>query len=107
MSNVVKNISDMIDDNINAQPTIRPVLDLSNVESGAGRINSMLSRTRAMAVSASMNSGYDSEIQNGTAPAEATYQFVQNNYSPKPLSRLEIYRQTKNQLETLKGLVNT
>lgn len=106
MSNVVKNISDMIDGNINAQPTIRPVLDLSNVESGAGRINSMLSRTRAMSISASMNGGYNSEIQNGTAPAEATYQFVQNNYSPKPLSRLEIYRQTKNQLETLKGLVN-
>jgi hypothetical protein len=107
MSNVIKNISDVIDDNINAQPTIRPVLDLTNVESGAGRINSMLSRTRAMAVSASMTGRYGSEIQNGTAAAEATYQFVQNNYSPKPLSSLEIYRQTQNQLETLKGLVRT
>jgi hypothetical protein len=107
MSNVVKNISDVIDDNINAQPTIRPVLDLTNVESGAGRINSMLSRTRAMTISASMNGRYGSEIQNGTAPTEATYQFVQNNYSPKSLSRLEIYRQTQNQLEMLKGLVKT
>lgn len=107
MSNVVKSISDVIEDNINAQPTIRPVLDLSNVESGAGRLNSMLSRTRAMSISASMNRGYDSEIQNGTATAGATFQFTQNNYSPKALSRLEIYRQTRNQLETLKGLART
>ena len=107
MADAIKNISDTIDDNINAQPTIRPVLDLTNVESGAGRLNSMLSRTRAMTISASMNRGYDPEIQNGVNPAEATYQFVQNNYSPKALSRLEIYRQTKNQLDTLKGLVKT
>lgn len=30
------------------------------------------------------------------------YNFVQNIYSPKPLSRLEIYRQTRNQLEFAK-----
>ena len=30
--------------------------------------------------------------------------FYQNNYSPKALSRLEIYRQTKNQLRTAKGV---
>ena len=107
MSNVIRNISDAINDNVDAQPTIRPVLDLTNVESGAGRLNSMLSRTRAMTISASMNRGYDSNIQNGVATAGATYQFTQNNYSPKALSRLEIYRQTQNQLETLKGLVKT
>lgn len=105
MADAIKNISDTIDDNIDAQPTIRPVLDLSDVERGTGRLNSMLSRNRAMTISTAMNGGYASEAQNGTTPSEATYQFVQNNYSPKALSRLEIYRQTKNQLETLKGLV--
>ena len=107
MTDAIKNISETIDDNIDAQPTIRPILDLSDVEHGAGRLNSMLSRNRAMTISTAMNGGYASEIQNGTTPNEATYQFVQNNYSPKALSRLEIYRQTKNQLETLKGLVKT
>ena len=34
-----------------------------------------------------------------------SYQFVQNNYSPKALSRLDIYRQTKNQFSAMKGLV--
>ena len=104
MSGVVKNISDVIDGNINAQPTIRPVLDLTDVESGAGRLNSMLSRTRAMTINASMDSGYDSEIQNGTSSAGVTYQFTQNNYSPKALSSIEIYRQTKNQFSTLERM---
>lgn len=32
------------------------------------------------------------------------YNFVQNNTSPKALSRLEIYRQTRNQLNFVKGV---
>ena len=54
-----------------------------------------------------MSESTGSEIQNGVAglPAGNTYQFTQNNYSPKALSRIEIYRQTKNQFSTLKGLV--
>ena len=32
------------------------------------------------------------------------YTFNQTNNSPKPLSRLEIYRQTKNQLNFAKGV---
>lgn len=35
------------------------------------------------------------------------YNFTQNNYSPKALSRIDIYRQTKNQFSALKGLVET
>ena len=60
-----------------------------------------------MSISASMNRGVNEEIQNGksTSSAGIVYQFTQNNYSPKPLSRLEIYRQTKNQFSALKGLV--
>lgn len=107
MAGIAESISDVIDDSLDIQPTIKPVLDLTDVESGAGSINSMFSRTRAMSISASMGSEYGSEIQNGAASTGATYQFTQNNYSPKSLSRLEIYRQTQNQLETLKGLVRT
>lgn len=35
-----------------------------------------------------------------------TYQFTQNNYSPKALSRVEIYRQTNNQLSRLGTVVS-
>lgn len=49
------------------------------------------------------------EMQTATAAANITnnnnkaYSFVQNNYSPKALSRLDIYRQTKNFTAMLKG----
>lgn len=33
-----------------------------------------------------------------------SYNFIQNNNSPKALDRLEIYRQTRNQLELAKGV---
>ena len=37
----ISNISSLLDTNIDAQPTIRPVLDLSNVTAGANSINGM------------------------------------------------------------------
>lgn len=36
--------------------------------------------------------------------SQTTYNFVQNNTSPKALSRLEIYRQTQNQLAFARGI---
>ena len=42
--------------------------------------------------------------QNGSKITDITY--TQNNYSPKALSRLEIYRDTKTQLATLKEAVS-
>ena len=40
---------------------------------------------------------------NNSVANSSSYNFVQNNYSPKSLSRLEIYRQTKNQIAMLQG----
>jgi hypothetical protein len=39
------------------------------------------------------------------AVAPTTVKFEQNNYSPDPLSNIEIYRQTNNQLSRIKTLV--
>lgn len=107
LSNAVSKIADVIEGDIDTQPTIRPVLDLSDVESGTGRLNALFSRTQAMSISTGMSRVSDEEVQNGTNTSGKgnTYQFTQNNYSPKPLSRLEIYRQTKNQFSAMKGLV--
>ena len=93
-------LSDAIKNGIDSQPTIRPVLDLSAVEEGANSLNTMFSRNRALSVSSSIASARAGAagIQNGTetsAPV-TTNQFIQNNYSPKALSNIEIYRQTKN-----------
>ena len=40
-SNAIGRVTDYLNGNMDAQPTIRPVLDLSDVESGAARIGSM------------------------------------------------------------------
>ena len=108
LSNTLSDISGMVEDEVNAQPTIRPVLDLSDVESGVRSLDTMFSETQAIRVNASMSrSAVDN--QNGTAPMASgnTYQFTQNNYSPKALSRLDIYRQTKNQFSAMKEVLGS
>ncbi len=109
LRNAVSKIGDFIENGIDSQPTIRPLLDLSDVTEGAGRLSALLSRNQAMKISAGMEHDGASVVQNGgTTPASGNnYNFTQNNYSPKALSRIDIYRQTKNQFSALKGLVET
>lgn len=106
VSNTIANIADVINNDIDAEPTIRPVLDLSNVTSGVRQIDAAFSRTQALSISAGRSQRED-EIQNGetTSSKGNTYQFTQNNYSPKALSRVEIYRQTKNQFSAMERMV--
>ena len=69
LSKAIAKISDVIDSDIDTQPTIRPVLDLSGVAAGAGRINGMFDMNPSVGVmanvrsiSASMNSRQNGEI---------------------------------------------
>ena len=96
LSNAISKVADFINDGIDAEPTIRPVLDLSNVEVGASRLNALLSRTQAMSINSRMSQPDEYDIQNedGSSKNGSTFNFTQNNYSPKALSRVEIYRQT-------------
>lgn len=107
LNDVISRIADYVDADMDVQPTIRPVLDLSAVEAGTGRLNTLFSRNQALSVSTGMNDRVsEMEVQNGeSSPTGNTYQFTQNNYSPKALSRIDIYRQTKNQFSAMKGLV--
>lgn len=110
LSNAISKVRDFVEGNMDTQPTIRPVLDLSEVRSGAHMLSALLSRRQAMTISTEMNRQSAGTIQNGetaTPAAGNSYSFVQNNYSPKSLSRIDIYRQTKNQFSALKGLVET
>lgn len=62
-------ISDLVDSDIEAQPIIRPVLDLSDIESGAGSINSMFGMTPSIGVMSnvrSISSMMNQRSQNGT-----------------------------------------
>lgn len=51
-SNVVQQIAEFLSSDMDAQPTIRPVLDLSDVRSGANSIAGMFSGNRTLSISA-------------------------------------------------------
>jgi len=97
-------------------PVIRPVLDLSEIETGKKDIAGILTPEIGLNMSASAAQaevaarGFDkpsasSEVKD-TQPltSEPAISLTQINNSPKALDRLEIYRQTRIQLLTLKGL---
>jgi hypothetical protein len=79
------------------KPVITPVLDMSGVEPGLRNLNA-IAGYRAPQVTET-NAGIDTGDN-----ADSPVTFNQYNYSPKALSRLEIYRQTKNQLSMMKGV---
>lgn len=108
LATAVSKISKIVEDGIDAQPTIRPVLDLSEVKLGARNLDALLSREQAISIGASINSVNGENIQNeSNHAANGGVTFVQNNYSPKALSRVEIYRQTNNQISRMRGLART
>lgn len=66
--NAISKINDFLSNDIDTQPTIRPVLDLSEVETGAGAIAGMFSATPSVGVLAkvgSINSMMNARVQNG------------------------------------------
>lgn len=50
LTSAIARIGDIVNSDIDAQPTIRPVLDLSDIRSGAGTINSMFSMQPSVGV---------------------------------------------------------
>ena len=55
MSGAIARLSDAVDSDIDAQPTIRPVLDLSDVRSGAGAISDLFDRKQIVGVTSNVN----------------------------------------------------
>jgi tape measure domain-containing protein len=115
MGKTIAGMSDLINANVNVNPTITPVLDLTSVKKSAGQINDILtpssvsvgtSTTSAKIASAGQldNSNAIVTVANSpTTPAPISY--TQNNYSPKAISAADLYRQTKNQLSTVRGVL--
>jgi len=114
LQNTLASISEAVKSDMDMMPTIRPVLDLSNIKAGSGQIDSML-RTRpftvdgtysqAQAVSADVADRLVRQAELDDARLRPDIKFEQNNYSPKALSEAEIYRQTNNQLSKIKEAV--
>ena len=90
---------------LEADPVITPMVDLTNVLSAADQINALFSSalmntnanvgTISKAVAATQTNS-NKNNQNEESSYGNTYNFVQNNTSPKALSRIEIYRDSRN-----------
>lgn len=91
---------------VDLYPTITPVLDLSQIQNGSRSLNSIfanrsiaLAETSTRQVSAIARRASTPSVSTETAAVAAqapSINFTQNNYSPKALSNIEIYRQTRN-----------
>lgn len=105
----VSQILNAISNDMDTAPTIRPVLDLSDVNKKSKTLNSMFSRKMAASASSEIGGRQSSVRSSNTSSGQSgnSYQFIQNNYSPKALSRVEIYRRTKNQFSEVKGLIES
>lgn len=102
LSKTISGISDIINGNVEYQPTIRPVLDLSDVNAKAKALNSTFSAELAISVNAGINNAKAERTQNGgESLGTTTYSFTQNINSPKAVDAKTVYRQTKNQFSRM------
>ncbi len=110
-------IADIIDTDPTLHPQIAPVVDLTQVRSGFNKLGSMktpvistyATGARVNAVANSLNShenGIKQPVPQNNQNGPQVVEFVQNNYSPKSLSRSEIYRNTNNQFTAFKEAIS-
>lgn len=114
MQTALSKASDLVNENMNVNPTITPVLDLTKAQAGFSQLNS-LSKTQLISATASTNKATSISAANAAATAAAgnsgdagdsTVSFVQNNYSPAALDTTTIYRQTNNQLSKVRKAID-
>jgi tape measure domain-containing protein len=110
LRSTLSDVSTAVMGEIDVKPTIAPVLDLTGVKKDASQLGSLFT-SAPITVEATYTKAAvaaDTYQANQAATAEAqtaannTFNYNQYNNSPKALSNAEIYRQTKNQLSTVK-----
>lgn len=93
----MSDVMDALDDfDSTYRPTIKPRLDMSDVDPALSNMN---------AVASYMGNRGVEKSQETEPTTPASFNFTQNNYSPKALSRIDIYRQTRNQFSTVKEMI--
>ena len=110
IQNTIAMANTIVDSDLELHPVISPILDTSQVSAEAARIGALFpSRSIGLASSIGIGNNYDTNEDTSKSSSSVPNQinFTQNNYSPKALSRIEIYRDTRNQLSMLKGAVMT
>ena len=111
MQSAIQQLSGMLDGTIDVNPVITPTLDLSEVNARSAALSNMFN-ARQIAVQA-RNDDMQVEMmtklgnvlaEQNTKPASVT--FEQNNYSPKALSRKEIYRDTRSMFSQIANAIS-
>ena len=113
VTDTMKAVSDVLSSDVDINPTITPVIDTSNIEDAGELVNSLfdtatLDLTPVMSNVSSISRGMSSPVtsqQPNVTNEGAQITFNQTNNSPKALSEIELYRQTRNALYQVKGLV--
>ena len=62
LSNAISKVSDLVNGEFDMQPTIRPVLDFTDVARGAGELNSLLGYTRTLALAGQTSLAFNSTL---------------------------------------------
>lgn len=111
IKNSMKRISEATSSNVDLNPVITPVIDLTQFRKDAGQMGRFLNTSP---ISASVSYGQASSIsaEQQVAAAQSTsgkpdtsstvIKLEQNNYSPEPLKPIDIYRHTRTQLAQAK-----
>lgn len=99
-------IAQSLDKNLDLDPKITPVVDLTDISESGKELDKMfgsksfgigLSRRTAQQVSGATDV-YERPLSSSQESVQSPITFIQNNTSPKELSSSEIYRLTKKQL---------
>jgi tape measure domain-containing protein len=113
MKKSLRDISGAVLNELNPNPVITPILDLTQVRAQAGELGALTQVTpisaaasfgQASLISAEQTAARSEEV--AVSPAGTSVKFEQNNYSPEALTEIEIYRQTKNQLSQLRSALS-
>lgn len=111
------NFADVMGSDLDLNPTIAPVLDLSQFKRNASGMNSLLDTPRlspdfasdqvaAIDQNRSEREEESSEYDGTNGQPNVNLYYSQTNNSPKPISPIETYRNTQNQISSVKGMVN-
>lgn len=113
-------ISDAVSGEMSMNPTVRPVLDLTQVQKDASLMNGMLTPPAlkldrsVLYANQAQQAGYKAaesadavELQRIGNSGRGDVNFYQTNNSPKALTTGEIYRKTNNQLSVAKKELTT
>lgn len=116
MKSTMGKISDQFDMDSDLNPTITPVLDLTNITREASKMNDLLANApsvqadvsfRQAAALVAATEAAQQESQAADEQKAIEVKLEQNNYSPKAIDHVDQYRSTKNLLSLTKEALST